>query len=53
VAISSSFSAYLPVCNCVAAQVEGWDKVVPEGSAQGHSEILKKAHNKAQQYHLL
>lgn len=46
-------AGYLPVCKWIAVQVEGWDKVVPEGSAQGHSQMLKKAHNKAQQYHLL
>lgn len=46
-------SSYPPVSKWTAVQMDGWDKVVPKGSAQGHSQMLKKTHNKAQQYHLL
>lgn len=33
--------------------MEGRERVLAEGSAQRHSQMLKKAHSKAQQCHLL
>lgn len=37
----------------ITVQMKGRDRCLAEGSAQGHSQMLRKAHNKAQQYHLL
>lgn len=37
----------------MAVHMEGRDRNLAEGSAQGHSQMPKKAHNKAQQYQLL